>query len=66
MLQKEKQAHERTWTRREQTYAELERKSIAIDEAICGIIEAEPPAKASHTPARRRPSKPRRPAHVSE
>ena len=53
MLQEEKRAHERTWTRREQAYSELERKAIAVDEAICGIIEAEPPPKKSGA---RRPS----------
>ena len=49
MLQDERRAHERTWTRREQTYSELERKSVAIDEAIRGIIDAEAPSKPRGT-----------------
>ena len=67
MLQEEKRAHERTWTRREQAYGELESKAIAVDEAICGIIEAEPPPKKSsgRLPAagRSRRGRPRGAAH---
>lgn len=60
MLQQERRAHERTWTRRQQTYSELERKSIAIDEAIRDIIEAEPPLNAAHKLGPKKPPAPRR------
>lgn len=46
MLHKERQAHERAWTKRQQAYDELGRNSLAIEETIRGIIESEGPAKA--------------------
>jgi hypothetical protein len=42
MLRKEKRDHERSWTRREQAYGELQRKAIGIDETIRGLLETEP------------------------
>ena len=44
MLQKERQAHERTWSQRHEIYTGLSRESVAIDETIRGIIESEGPA----------------------
>jgi hypothetical protein len=41
LLHEEQRAHERTWTRREQMYADLARKTAAIDEGIHAILEAE-------------------------
>lgn len=46
LLAEEKRAHERVWTRREQAYDELGRKSSVVDEAIRTIIEASPRADA--------------------
>jgi hypothetical protein len=40
MLKDERSSHERTWTRREQAYGELARKTAAIDESIRTIIES--------------------------
>jgi hypothetical protein len=41
LLHTERQAHERTWTRREHAYSELARKSTAIDESLRTIFEGD-------------------------
>jgi hypothetical protein len=41
LLRTEKQAHERTWTRREHAYSELGRRTTAIDETLRTIFEAD-------------------------
>jgi hypothetical protein len=60
MLRDEKRTHERVWTRREQTYSDLARKTAAIEENIRGIIEAESPASAKVVPLANRRSRRRR------
>jgi hypothetical protein len=66
MLQKERRAHERTWSQRHRIYAELGRESVAIEQAIHSIVEQEGPpgagasrirrAAGKRSPARRRRS----------
>jgi hypothetical protein len=41
LMRAEKQAHERSWTRREHAYSELGRRTTAIDEALRTIFEGD-------------------------
>ena len=43
LLQDEKSGHERMWSRREQAYGDLARKTSAIDESIRTILETKVP-----------------------
>jgi hypothetical protein len=52
-LQAERKSHERDWSRRQHTYDELVRNSVAIEEEIQRILESDAPLKHRETPKRR-------------
>lgn len=65
MLQKERRAHERTWSQGHEIYTELSRQSVAIDETISGIIESDAPSpKPSKGRSRKPGSRRRNAAHT--